>query len=32
MSDKNMVAVYERRDGSKPKLWSVYWYLAIRLG
>lgn len=28
MSDKDMVTVYERRDGTKPKLWSVYWYLA----
>lgn len=27
MSDKDMVTVYERRDGSKPGLWSVYWYL-----
>lgn len=27
MSDKDMVTVYERRDGSKPELWSVYWYL-----
>lgn len=28
MSDKDMVAVYERRDGSKPGLWSVYLYLS----
>lgn len=28
MSDKDMVAVYERRDGSKPRLWFVYWCLA----
>lgn len=28
MSDKDMVAVYERRDGSKPGLWFVYWCLA----
>lgn len=28
MSDKDMVTVYERRDGSKPGLWSVYWCLA----
>lgn len=27
MSDKDMVTVYERRDGSKPGLWLVYWYL-----
>lgn len=27
MSDKDMVTVYERRDGSKPGLWPVYWYL-----
>lgn len=27
MSDKDMVTVYERRDGSKPGLWRVYWYL-----
>lgn len=27
MSDKDMVTVYERRDGSKPGLWSVYRYL-----
>ena len=24
MSDKDMATVYERRDGSKPKLWTVY--------
>lgn len=24
MSDKDMVTVYERRDGSKPGLWNVY--------
>lgn len=24
MSDKDMVTVHERRDGSKPKLWTVY--------
>lgn len=29
MSDKDMVTVYERRDGSKPGLWSVYWYLGL---
>lgn len=29
MSDKDMVTVYERRDGSKPGLWSVYWYLGV---
>lgn len=30
MSDKekDMVSVYERRDGSKPELWRVYWCLA----
>lgn len=28
MSDKDMVTVYERRDGSKPELWRVYWCLA----
>ena len=28
MSDKDMVAVYERRDGSKPRLWFVYCCLA----
>lgn len=27
MGDKDMVAVYQRRDGSKPELFSVYWYL-----
>lgn len=28
MSDKDMVLVCERRDGSKPRLWFVYWCLA----
>lgn len=28
MSDKDMVTVYERRDGSKPGLWRVYGCLA----
>ena len=32
MSDKDMVTVYERRDGSKPGLWDVFCSFSLAVG